>query len=127
MRNSRLATRLSHLAYNIKGIVRMISPRFLLVRREDILRALQGRSDVDMIKKRVDYYCQMDTKITLDDEAKNIASTRFARKGVGYKFDSYEYLRYFPQNFKVHFEFGDVTYICSRPSFVKSRPVKKGR
>ncbi|EJQ4019418.1 hypothetical protein NYC76_000714 [Campylobacter upsaliensis] len=28
MRNSRLATRLSHLAYNIKGITRMMSPRF---------------------------------------------------------------------------------------------------
>ncbi|EAH6025891.1 lipopolysaccharide core biosynthesis protein LpsA, partial [Campylobacter upsaliensis] len=121
MRNSRLATRLSHLAYNIKGITRMMSPRFLLARREDILRALQGRSDVDMIKKRVDYYCQMDTKITLDEDAKNIASVRFARKSVGYKFDSYEYLRYFPQDFKAHFEFGDVSYICTKPSLTKSR------
>lgn len=28
MKNSRLATRLNHLAYNIKGITRMMSPRF---------------------------------------------------------------------------------------------------
>ena len=104
----------------------MINPHFLLARREDILCALQERSDVDMIKKRVDYYCQINSKITLDKDAKSIASVRFARKGVGYKFDSYEYLRYFPQDFKAHFEFGDVSYICPKPSFTKSRPVKSG-
>lgn len=111
MRNSRLVARLNHLAYNINGITRMMSPRFLLARREDILCALQERSDVDMIKKRVDYYCQINSKITLDKDAKSIVSVRFARKGVGYKFDSYEYLRYFPQDFKAHFEFGDVSYL----------------
>lgn len=102
----------------------MLTPSFLLPKnREKILRDLDSRKDLDYIKKRVDYYCPMSEKITLDSEAKSLDFLRWTRKKTVYFFDCYEYARYFPQNFKAHFEFGDVNYIPQKPSFAKSRPI----
>ena len=93
MRNNRLA-------YNLSGIMRMLSPRFLLPSREKILHSIQTRDDIEYIKQRVDYYCQLDSKITLDENAKNISCVRFAKKKTMYNFDAYEFTRYFPQDFR---------------------------
>ena len=110
--------------YNLKGIGRMLTPSFLLPKnREKILRDLDSRKDLDYIKKRVDYYCPMSAKITLDGCAKSLDFLRWTRKQTVYFFDCYKYARYFPQNFKAHFEFGDVYYIPQKPSFAKSRPI----
>ena len=73
MRNNRLA-------YNLSGIMRMLSPRFLLPSREKILHSIKTRDDIEYIKQRVDYYCQLDSKITLDENAKNISCVRLLRK-----------------------------------------------
>lgn len=116
--------RSNRLLYNLQGIARMFSPRFLLQSRERILRNLYKRDDLEYIKQRVDYYCQLDSKITLDDSAKHIDCVRFERSKTMYNFDTYEYTRYFPQDFKAHFEFGDVNYVCPKPSITKSRPIK---
>ena len=40
-----------------------------------------------------------------------------------YFFDLYEYARFFNQQLKGHFLFGDITYVPNQPSLVKSRPV----
>lgn len=102
----------------------MLTPSFLLPKnREKILRDLDSRKDLDYIKKRVDYYCPISEKITLDGCAKSLDFLRFTRKRTVYFFDCYEYARYFPQDFKAHFEFGDVNYIPKKPSFAKSRPI----
>ena len=102
----------------------MLTPPFLLPKnREKILRDLDSRKDLDYIKKRVDYYCPMSEKITLDGCAKSLDFLRWTHKKTVYFFDCYEYARYFPQNFKAHFEFGDVNYIPQKPSFAKSRPI----
>ena len=115
---------LNRFAYNLKGIARMLTPSFCLPKnREKILHDLDSRSDLDYIKKRVDYYCPMSAKITLDESAKSLDFLRWTRKNTAYFFDCYEYARYFPQNFKAHFEFGDVNYIPQKPSFAKSRPI----
>ena len=115
---------LNRFAYNLKGIARMLTPSFCLPKnREKILCDLDSRSDLDYIKKRVDYYCPMSAKITLDESAKSLDFLRWTRKNTAYFFDCYEYARYFPQNFKAHFEFGDVNYIPQKPSFAKSRPI----
>ena len=111
--------------YNLKGITRMLTPSiFLPLNREKILRDLEKRDDLDYIKKRVDYYCQMSEKITLDSEAKTLDFLRWTRKKTVYFFDAYEYARYFPQNFRAHFAFGDVNFIPKKPSFAKSRPIR---
>ncbi|MGX3011735.1 glycosyl transferase family 90 [Helicobacter sp. 23-1044] len=115
----------NYLFYNLKGIARMLTPFFILpLNREKILRDLEKRDDLDYIKKRVDYYCQMSEKITLDSEAKTLDFLRWTRKKSVYFFDTYEYARYFPQNFRAHFAFGDVNYFLQKPSFTKSRPIR---
>lgn len=115
----------NYFLYNLKGIGRSLVPSiFLPKNREKILKDVLARPDIEYIKSRVDYYCQLDNPITLDDEAKNLSFVRFARKKTVYFFDTYEYTRYFPQDFKAHFEFGDVNYICPKPSITKSRPIK---
>ncbi|MGX2983655.1 glycosyl transferase family 90 [Helicobacter sp. 23-1045] len=115
----------NYLFYNLKGIARMLTPFFILpLNREKILRDLEKRDDLDYIKKRVDYYCQMSEKITLDSEAKTLDFLRWTHKKTVYFFDTYEYARYFPQNFRAHFAFGDVNYFLQKPSFTKSRPIR---
>ena len=115
----------NYFLYNLKGIARSFTPAiFLPKNREKILKDVLARPDIEYIKSRVDYYCQLDSPITLDDEAKNLSFVRFTRKKSVYFFDTYEYTRYFPQDFKAHFEFGDVNYICPKPSITKSRPIQ---
>ena len=115
----------NYFLYNLKGIARSFTPAiFLPKNREKILKDVLARPDIEYIKSRVDYYCQLDSPITLDDEAKNLSFVRFTRKKRVYFFDTYEYTRYFPQDFKAHFEFGDVNYICPKPSITKSRPIQ---
>jgi hypothetical protein len=38
-------------------------------------------------------------------------------------FDLYEYNRFFNQNFKGHYLFGDITHTPKEPGLVKSRPI----
>ena len=116
---------LNRFLLNVKGISRMLTPFFILpLNRERILRDLERRDDLDYIKKRVDYYCQMCEKITLDDDAKTLDFLRWTHKSTAYFFDAYEYARYFPQKFRAHFAFGDVNFIPQKPSFAKSRPIR---
>jgi len=102
----------NYFLYNLKGISRMLTPAvFLPKNREKILKDVLTRPDIEYIKSRVDYYCQLNNPITLDDEAKNLSFVRFTRKKTVYFFDTYEYTRYFPQDFKAHFAFGDINFI----------------
>ncbi len=109
--------------YNLKGLIYMLSPRIFLD-REKILHDVLLRPDIEYIKSRVDYYCQLDAPTCLKGDAKKLSHVRF-HKGSTYHFDTYEFSRYFNQNLKAHFQFGDVNYICPQPSFVKSRPIKE--
>ncbi|RDU61023.1 lipopolysaccharide core biosynthesis protein LpsA [Helicobacter marmotae] len=113
----------NYLLYNLKGIARSLSI-FLPKNREKILHNVQDRADISYIKERVDYYCQLEKQVKLDSEAKSLDFLRFTRKKSVYFFDTYEYARYFPQHFRAHFAFGDINYICPKPSITKSRPIK---
>lgn len=112
----------NRLLYNLSGIARMLCP--FLPRADHILSNLHSRDDLDYIKQRIDYYCPLDSLAPLDKDAKALDSVRFSRKKTMYFFDAYEWTRYFPQDFRAHFEFGDVNYLCPKPSITKSRPIK---
>lgn len=113
------------LLYNLKGIARMLTPELLLPKnREKLLQGVAERKDIEYIKSRVEYYCQLQAPVRLDSSAWELRDLRFTRKKSVYFFDSYEFARYFPQDFRAHFEFGDVNYICPKPSITKSRPIQ---
>lgn len=103
----------------------LIPSVFLPKNREKILHNLYARNDLESIKNRVDYYCQLSQKVHLDSNAWRLKDLRWTHKKTVYFFDSYEYAMYFPQDFRANFEFGDVNYICKKPSITKSRPICK--
>ena len=114
----------NYFIYNVKGIARSLIPSIFLPKdREKILRDLDKRADLDYIKKRVDYYCKLNEAFCLDSSAWQLKDLRWTRKKTVYFFDSYEYAMYFPQDFRANFEFGDVNYVCEKPSITKSRPI----
>ncbi len=116
----------NYFLYNLKGIARSLVPSAFLPRnRERILRDLDKREDLDYIKWRVEYYCRLSEAFSLDSNAWRLSDLRWTRKKTVYFFDSYEYAMYFPQDFRANFEFGDVDYVCGKPSITKSRPICK--
>lgn len=115
---------LNRFFYNIAGIARMLTPSVLLpLNREKILRKLD-KYDLDYITQRVDYYCPLNAKIVLEADAKTLDFLRWTHRQTVYFFDCYKYTRYFPQDLRAYFEFGDVYYVPLKPSFTKSRPIQ---
>ncbi len=115
----------NYFIYNLKGILRSLKPYFLNTSYEKILKGWQDRDDSEYIKQRVNYYNRLNDFVKLGDEAKSISFVRFGKKQSVYRFDSWEYLRHFPQSFTANFAFGDVNYFLPNPSITKSRPIEQ--
>lgn len=76
----------------------------------------------EAIEKRIAYYNQLTGPKNLQD-ARTLSSLSLKNSIKNYYFDLKAYTRYFDQNLKGHFLFGDITNIPDEPSLVKSRPV----
>ena len=86
----------------------------------------ERREDFDYVSDRVNYYNKLNDDFSLDGRGVSIKNFKFFPKvqgGSAHFFDTYEYTRFFPVDYKFSFVFGDVTYIPSLPSIVKSRPI----
>ena len=79
--------------------------------------------DIDYLRKRINYYNKLEEIIKLSDDVKSLADFKLKKKNKTYFFDCYEYTRYFHSSLKIDFKFGDVTYVPTEPSIVKSRPI----
>jgi hypothetical protein len=111
------------LLYYGKNFIRQLLPGVLYRSRlEKKLSALKDY-DIDYIRNRVNYYNKLEEKTALSDSVKALKNFTLDRKDKTYFFDSYEYTRYFQNNLRAAFEFGDVTFVPEKPSIVKSRPV----
>jgi hypothetical protein len=82
-----------------------------------------GNYDLAYVWKRVDYYNKLKSGTEIGQDGIALKDFRYGIKPKTYFFDSYELLRYFPQDLKINYLFGDITFTPSIPSFVKSRPV----
>jgi len=80
--------------------------------------------DANYIQKRVDYYNRLEQVSKLSNKAESISNLILHPKLSVYHFDTYEYMRYFKQNLKAFFVFGDVIHVPDEPSIVKSRPIE---
>ena len=109
--------------YYILNFVRQLIPSKIYQLRLEKELATLKYYDIDYIKKRVNYYNKLNVNINLSDEAKSLRAFKMKKKHKTYFFDSYEYTRYFNPNLKAGFKFGDVTYVPTEPSIVKSRPI----
>ncbi len=113
----------SKFAYYTLNFVRQLIPGKIFQGRLNKKLSALNEYDIEYIRKRVNYYNKMNFNVTLSDEVAGLSDFKFGDKPKTYYFDSYEYTRYFPPEFKVKFEFGDITYVPSEPAIVKSRPV----
>ena len=86
------------------------------------LSSLEKRKDKDYIKQRVDYYNKLSEKNMLPESARPLSEHKIKKPKV-YYFDTYEFIRWFPSSLKWCFCPGDVTFVPSCPSIVKSRPL----
>lgn len=103
---------------------RLMIPKFVYrYRLERKLKSVEKRSDADYIKERVVYYNKLSTAVELPLFATALAEHKVPKKQKVYFFDTYQYVRWFPQNFKWGYCPGDVTFVPEYPSIVKSRPL----
>lgn len=103
---------------------RLMIPKFVFrYRLERKLKSVEKRSDADYIKERVAYYNKLSTTVELPLFATALVEHKVPKKQKVYFFDTYQYVRWFPQNFKWGYCPGDVTFVPEYPSIVKSRPL----
>lgn len=89
------------------------------------LRDKHGRlphADERRVEKRVNYYNNLQDRVSLDRNAMNLHGLLRERK-TAYFYDLYEIARYFNPDAKFSYVFGDVRDVPPYPAFVKSRPI----
>ena len=102
----------------------LLLPDALFRRRlAHLLAEIPARSDRDDILFRADYCNKLAADAPLPADAPRLADFRIGSRGQVYYFDAREITRYFPRDLRWRFLPGDITYIPSEPSIVKSRPV----
>ena len=126
--------RLSYRNKNNKFLYYLISHLRILIpsnyyqqklrKKIDQLNSLEAE-EYKKIIIRVNYYNQLEKVQKLSQNSEFLKNLK-PKKGIKtYFFDLYEYSRYFNQNLKGQFLFGDVTAIPKEPGLVKSRPIGK--
>ena len=81
-------------------------------------------TDAGYVYERVDYYNRLQA-LPLEELKGALDIKTFKRKYKRnvYFFDTYEYLRYFPEGLQIAPLFGDITHVPDVPSITKSRPI----
>jgi hypothetical protein len=108
--------------YSVNYIRQYIPATFFQKRLENKLSDCTD-FDLEYIQKRVDYYNRLNKTIKLSSQALPISELKLGDELKVYFFDTYEFTRYFNQNRRALFLFGDITHVPVEPSFVKSRPI----
>lgn len=117
--------------YYLRGFFIMHWPRFLCRRAESVVSSylLSHPEQKEYVRARVDHYCRLTRATQLPEDAQTVASFSLPPKVKGrprntpYYIDAYEHLRRFAGGMRFMPCFGDVNYVPSVPSLVKSRPI----
>ena len=109
--------------YYFVNVCRQLMPKRLFrARLQRRLAILSHRPDKDYILQRVDYYNKLQAGSRLPASAPRLGQHKMTGQKV-YFYDTYEYTRWFPDNFQWGFCPGDIVYVPDYPSIVKSRPL----
>jgi len=113
----------SKFIYFAKNYLNLLIPNFFFrIKLRSTLKHVALRSDWSYIESRVNYYNKLSSQVALPNDANHLSEHRIKKQKV-YFFDSYEFTRWFPSSYKWGICPGDVTFIPSFPSVVKSRPL----
>lgn len=124
----------SHFIYFVKAVARTMVPRCLtqkLLHGRLLRYERMTEEEQIMVKQRVDYYCKLSAPVAVPNNNIRLGDfTNGKRRDTpcGYIhsihfYDTYEYSRYFPDDYRIAITSGDVSHILPEPGFCKSRPV----
>jgi hypothetical protein len=114
-------SRNNRLSYYFFGHLRRLYPNALLNLDLDKLQNSIQDFDDDNMNRRLNYYIKVNDNFIYESNIEKLSEIRPIH-GT-YSLDMLEYTRFFPQEYKLAYEFGDVTHVPDIPSMVKSRPV----
>ncbi len=84
-----------------------------------------GKYDQKYIDQRVSYYNKLNNPFQLKQYT-FLKDLKLDKNTKTYYLDFFKFVRYFPPQSKLRYEFGDITHIPQEPSVLKSRPVCQG-
>ena len=108
--------------YSVNALRLVIPKGIFRLRLQGKLSSLSRRKDKDYIERRVDYYNKLSGTVQLPSSAPHLSEHKMSKQKV-YFFDTYQYTRWFSDQFQWGFCPGDVTFVPDYPSIVKSRPL----
>jgi Glycosyl transferase family 90 len=111
------------LAYYTRHFLMQLAPTRLYGKGLQRRMASVRKFDKALLQSRVDYYNKLQTIVPLGDQAPALQDLKIFKSPKAYNFDTFEFTRFFPQIFKAHFLFGDITYTEPVPTIQKSRPI----
>jgi hypothetical protein len=109
--------------YYAVNYTRQYFPNSIFQRRLETKLASIKDFDATYIQERVNYYNRLNTVTRLSAKIQPISELKLGKKYKVYFFDAFEFTRYFNQNLKALFVFGDVIHVPEEPGIVKSRPI----
>ena len=109
--------------YYLNGFISLILPKFIYRNKLDKILSSIPHKKLEYIIRRVNYYNKIDKKAQSKSDWERLSNLKIKKKGKTYFFDTYSLTKYFSQSLKANFLFGDINYVPSQISFVKSRPI----
>ena len=109
--------------YYLNGFISLILPKFIYRNKLDKILSSIPHKKLKYIIRRVNYYNKIDKKAQPKSDWERLYNLKIKKKGKTYFFDTYSLTKYFSQSLKANFLFGDINYVPSQISFVKSRPI----
>lgn len=107
--------------YYLSGHAKRLYPKFLLRLNLDKLQQSIKDFDEQKMLDRLNYYHKVDSSFELSSDMQKIKDIG-SKHGV-YSLDLMEYTRFFSQENRLAYLFGDITHVPDVPAVTKSRPV----
>lgn len=111
------------LAYYAKSYFRQIIPSSSFQKKLEKRLNHLSEQEKEYIFRRVDYYNKLDESVELPKSAVYLSDFKLKNYKKTYFFDTYQYTRYYPSDYKICPLFGDITFVPDYPSLTKSRPI----
>jgi len=112
----------SKLAFYLKHLFISLSPSSFY-NADSFLKNNLSRYDKEYIYKRVNYYNKIESNFQIDSSLYSIKEFKKKAPKKTYYFDLLKYLKYFDENLKISYLFGDITEVPKTPTVLKSRPI----
>lgn len=109
--------------YYLSSYLRTVLPSKNFKVKISALEKKLSEDQLKIAKGRVDYYCKLNNASSKLSGKTFVKDLQTPKNPKTYYFDAYKYARYFDENLKIDFLFGDVVHVPETPSLVKSRPI----